>query len=128
MTSCGSCNACCVNLRIKDVFGRVKPAGVRCPHQLEANPAGCCSVYSRRPVRCSEFHCGYLFDDLDIEFRPDKCGVMYMLQDVEWAARESWVIVEIEKGALETGFGASFVDDIRRRAKEAEKLLVIWRK
>ena len=63
-----------------------------------------------------------------MEYRPDNSGIMYMLQDVEWAGRESWVVVESREGALDSEFGGCFVEDIRRRAKEAEKLLVIWRK
>ena len=37
-----------------------------------------CSIYENRPSSCKEFNCAYIQDaDIDLEFRPDNCKVMF---------------------------------------------------
>jgi hypothetical protein len=79
---CGSCTACCVALPILVLK---KPAGVACKnlHSAAETLTGC-SIYSERPVECSNFECVWVRDAAaealevrGLRFRPDQCGVLF---------------------------------------------------
>lgn len=71
---CGSCNACCVELKI-DTPELRKKARTPCRHLTGAG----CDIYASRPAVCQQFLCGWrLFAELDDDWRPDLSGVLVM--------------------------------------------------
>lgn len=71
---CGTCNACCVELKIAAPELH-KKARVPCPHLA---PLGC-GIYAKRPGVCQQFLCGWrLFAELGDDWRPDRSGVLMM--------------------------------------------------
>jgi len=63
---------CCELLPIPQLQ---KPESIMCRF-CEKNKG--CSIYENRPSSCKEFNCAYIQDaDIDLEFRPDNCKVMF---------------------------------------------------
>jgi hypothetical protein len=72
--ACGSCQACCVALKI-DAPELRKPSGTACAHLVQKG----CGIYDKRPPVCRSFLCGWrLLPELDASWRPDLCGVMLL--------------------------------------------------
>lgn len=70
--ACGSCTACCIELKILAPELK-KKARLPCPH---LSPKGC-GIYETRPGVCRQFLCGWrLFEDMDDAWRPDLSGVL----------------------------------------------------
>lgn len=69
MAICETCNACCTIMSVSEIKKR---PGCECSH----SGAGGCAIYADRPTGCRTFECLYLRDDMDPEFRPDRCGVV----------------------------------------------------
>ncbi|WP_050996816.1 YkgJ family cysteine cluster protein [Sinorhizobium fredii] len=75
MNNCGPCNMCCTLLGIRELR---KPPGRVCQHSA----AGKCAIYADRPTACREFQCLFLRDGLEMQYRPDLCGVnLHQLPD-----------------------------------------------
>ena len=71
---CGDCTACCTLLPIKVIN---KPINTRCQHCV-----GGCSIHETKPQTCAEFQCAYYqADNVPIDLRPDKCGVIFIKID-----------------------------------------------
>src|SRR6202035_283376 len=71
---CGTCTLCCKLLRVTPpaegiAQGLEKPAGKWCTF---CKPGKGCTIYPTRPTKCIDFECGWLANDGDPEFRPDK--------------------------------------------------------
>jgi hypothetical protein len=79
--SCGECRACCITLGFEARPGEAaftKPAGVPCLH---LGPTGC-SIYPQRPPVCARFQCAWLqTPSLPAALRPDRCGVLFAIND-----------------------------------------------
>jgi hypothetical protein len=75
--SCGTCNACCIALTIKEPTLQ-KPSGIRCRHN---RPDNRCAIYADRPETCRTFHCGWRHLKWVREpLRPDRSGVLIRLR------------------------------------------------
>lgn len=76
--ACGDCYGCCKVLAIDDLGDEVKPVNQLCAHFCKG--VGC-AIYEKRPPSCSRYQCLWLESkeagrEADIEFRPDRCGVL----------------------------------------------------
>lgn len=72
---CGGCTACCEFTEIVSPEYN-KPAGERCGHCVD----GGCAVYASRYPVCRRWQCLWKhIDALPEEARPDRCGVMCVL-------------------------------------------------
>ncbi|WP_159571240.1 YkgJ family cysteine cluster protein [Limnobacter sp. 130] len=70
---CGSCNACCVALRIDEPMLK-KHADQPCEH---LSPDKGCSIYDSRPNTCRSWYCGWRqIEHLTDEWRPDRSKVI----------------------------------------------------
>jgi hypothetical protein len=72
--SCGSCVACCSTIPVSEI---ALPAYTRCVH-LRTFPEAAhgCRIYDKRPFSCRTWSCAWLSGDMDMEMRPDRCGVV----------------------------------------------------
>ena len=69
--SCGTCQACCVQIPVELHGAEKKPAGVRCRHLRGRG----CGIYATRPDPCRYWSCRWLFDPDTADMRrPDKSG------------------------------------------------------
>lgn len=79
--TCGECRACCVVLGFEarpEESAFTKPAGTPCPHLC---PSGC-AIYAQRPPVCARFQCAWLqTPTLPADLRPDRCGVLFAMND-----------------------------------------------
>ncbi len=67
---CFPCTLCCAFFGVPEL---AKPAGMPCPHRVEAG----CGIHSDRPQSCRNFECFWLMDDsFPEDLRPDLCGVV----------------------------------------------------
>lgn len=74
--ACGGCKACCKTLFINE-DGFLKASNTLCKH---AQGVGC-GIYKKRPAPCRNFKCNWLKSqgteqEMPLELRPDKCGVI----------------------------------------------------
>ena len=81
MNNCGKCTACCTVLGVQELK---KPEYQPCTHLCETG----CSIYGGRPKECQTYECFWLAtniklqnDDLPVECRPDKIGVILEVED-----------------------------------------------
>jgi hypothetical protein len=72
--ACGDCTVCCTVPAIPELQ---KAADSPCVHCVKAG----CAIYDRRPAACEAFFCGWRrLADLPDDLRPDRCGVVVMLE------------------------------------------------
>jgi len=87
-----------------------------CEHVCEAG----CGIYAERPGSCQTFECQWLRGALevdgaiDIEMRPDACGVMFDYQP-ETAFGEVFTAWEVEPGASASGHARSIIKGLEER-------------
>jgi len=75
VNKCGDCTLCCVVFPIKEIK---KPFNTVCSLLCESG----CSIYNSRPKECSDYDCAWVQeDDITVELRPDKCGIMFTKLD-----------------------------------------------
>lgn len=91
--SCGSCQACCVQVPVVLSATEHKGANVRCRH-LRAKG---CGIYANRPRACIAWSCRWLFDAETAELRrPDLSGVVIDSQpDMVLADGQSVQVVQL---------------------------------
>lgn len=97
--SCGECTACCT---VAAVAALDKAADSACRHAV----GGGCAIYDQRPAACRAFHCGWRrLAWLPTIFRPDRCGVIVMLEHAPRAPnpfdRKCLVVRGIDSDPLE---------------------------
>lgn len=97
--TCGDCTACCTVAAVAELE---KPADTACRHAV----AGGCAIYEERPQSCRAFHCGWRrLPWLPTMFRPDRCGVIVMLEHAPAAAnpfdRKCLVIRGIDRNPMD---------------------------
>jgi hypothetical protein len=74
---CGKCTVCCTHFAIDEPDFQKMP-GTTCGHCRTGHG---CQIYERRPDSCSGFFCGWrVFRELDDKWRPDKSGVILLIQ------------------------------------------------
>jgi len=86
--SCEECTACCralgythegyseINPNVIPSLEVIAREGVVFDFGTECNKV-CdtgCSIYENRPPICMDFNCAYITHNLNIKYRPDKCG------------------------------------------------------
>lgn len=71
---CGSCQVCCVLLKIPALFKR---AGDECKHLRPAKAPTACARYDTRPKVCSEFWCLWRLGLAPGFSRPDESGIVF---------------------------------------------------
>jgi hypothetical protein len=69
---CGDCTACCTVMGVKDL-DPPKPPGARCPQVCSRG----CRIYEFRPDSCREFACVWVQGGLPKQYRPDRVGVVF---------------------------------------------------
>jgi hypothetical protein len=110
---CGSCSACCTVIGVHEIE---KGMYETCEHVCEAG----CAIYAERPGSCQTFECqwmrGVLEVDgaIDIEMRPDACGVMLDYQP-DTAFGEVFTAWEVEPGASASGHARSIINGLQER-------------
>jgi uncharacterized protein len=73
--ACGTCTLCC---RLPDIDHFDKPADEWCSHCVAEKG---CTIYSRRPAVCRDFHCLWITDEaLGEEWAPSRSHVMVYRQ------------------------------------------------
>lgn len=76
---CGGCTVCCEALTI-NVPELKKLPGILCKNCKE----GGCSIYEARPEVCRKWYCGWrMLEDMEDEWRPDRCGFVVSMVDKE---------------------------------------------
>jgi hypothetical protein len=79
--TCGECRACCIVLGFEARPGEspfTKPAGEPCRHLCATG----CEIYAQRPPVCVRFQCAWLqTPSLSAALRPDRCGVLFAMND-----------------------------------------------
>ena len=68
---CGECTVCCTLSVVSELN---KKAGEHCLHCVNNG----CEIYGKHPQVCKDFECAYFQGGTSIEFRPDKCGIMFL--------------------------------------------------
>lgn len=110
---CGSCSVCCGVIAVHEIDKGMYEA---CQHLCEAG----CGIYATRPGSCRTFECQWLLGALeadggvDIEMRPDGCGVIFDYQPVS-AFGEMFVAWEVEPGASARGHARSIIRGLEER-------------
>ena len=119
--SCGECHACCVVLGFEarpDEAPFAKPAGEPCPHLCAAG----CSIYVGRPPVCRRFRCAWLQEPtLPRSMRPDRCGVMFAMNDNILGSGYAVFAYELRSGAADR---LRVAQVIRRVAAQAPVILI----
>jgi hypothetical protein len=99
--SCGECRACCITLGFQQREGEApfeKPHGVPCPHLIQIG----CGIYNERPPVCRRFECGWLqAPNLPDALRPDRCGVLFCVNDRPDAEGYAVYAYELRPGAVD---------------------------
>jgi len=95
-----------------------KPAGEPCRHLC---PTGC-SIYMDRPPVCRRFRCAWLQEpSLPASLRPDRCGVMFAMNDSVLGPGFAVYAYELQPGAAARPAVARVIE---RVAAEAAVILV----
>src|SRR5688500_17002346 len=99
--SCGECRACCITLGFQAREGEAsfeKPYGVPCPHLVQIG----CGIYAERPPVCRRFECGWLqAPNLPEALRPDRCGVLFCVNDNVHGEGDAVYAYELRPGAAD---------------------------
>jgi hypothetical protein len=116
--SCGECRACCVSLGFQARAGESpfdKPAGEPCPHLMPPG-AGGCRIYEERPPVCRRFQCGWLqAAHLPEALRPDRCGVLFSLNDAFCVEGSALYAYELRPGATNGRLPAQLIAELSTR-------------
>jgi hypothetical protein len=95
-----------------------KPAGEPCPHLC----AGGCGIYAGRPPVCRRFRCAWLQElTLPESLRPDRCGVLFAMNDNVLGPGYAVYAYELRPGAADRRPVARL---IRRVATRAPMILI----
>jgi len=94
MQDCGKCSLCCKLIEVPGLAS----AGEWCPHCDPGNPVGGCTIHSKRPSFCKNFHCFWRAEDWPEWLRPDMSGVIFeslpgvetVLVSVDPSQPDSW--------------------------------------
>jgi len=75
INKCGDCTLCCVVFPVKELKKTFNtPCSLLCSTG--------CSIYNNRPKECSDYYCAWVQEDnVTVELRPDKCGIMFTKLD-----------------------------------------------
>jgi hypothetical protein len=113
---CGPCRACCVVLGFDARPGEApftKPAGVACPHLC---PTGC-GIYAERPPVCARFQCAWLqTPSLPASLRPDRCGVLFAMNDNLLGEGYAVYAYELRPGASDREPASWLLREVARQA------------
>ena len=93
---CGKCRACCTALQVEMADGSLKPEWKRCAHLGVLG----CKVYSKRPLSCASFRCGWLQGMGGREDRPDRLGVIITPVTTEGMGEHA-MVHEMHAGAMQ---------------------------
>jgi hypothetical protein len=90
-----------------------KPAGVACPHLC---PAGC-GIYAQRPPVCARFQCAWLqTPSLPAALRPDRCGVLFAMNDNLLGDGYAVYAYELRPGASDREPALSLLGEVAQQA------------
>lgn len=110
--SCGECRACCITLGFQAREGEasfVKPHGTPCAHLVQIG----CGIYAERPPVCRRFQCGWLqAPHLAEALRPDRCGVLFALNDNLQGPGIAVYAYELRPGAAEARAPARLIQEL----------------
>lgn len=113
---CGACRACCVVLGFEarpEESPFDKPAGEPCPHLGAAG----CAIYSERPAVCRRFQCAWLqAPNLPAGLRPDRCGVLFAMNDSPFGPGFVVFAYEMRPGAADRGLAAWLLNRVARES------------
>ena len=73
---CGECHACCNGHLFANAHGNKFGGGCACTFLVDKK----CSIYETRPDVCRKYQCAWTQHLLDIDMRPDKCGIMVSVE------------------------------------------------
>ena len=114
--TCGDCRACCIVLGFEarpDESPFEKPAGEPCPHLC---PGGC-GVYADRPPVCGRFRCAWLQEtSLPPALRPDRCGVLFAMNDNVLGDGFAVYAYEVHPGASDRDPALSLLHEVAEQA------------
>lgn len=113
---CGECRACCVVLGFEarpEEAPFAKPAGTPCPHLCETG----CAIYAGRPPVCARFQCAWLqTPSLPEGLRPDRCGVLFAMNDSPFGPGFAVFAYEMRPGAADRDPASWLLGEIAREA------------
>jgi hypothetical protein len=90
-----------------------KPAGVACRHLCAAG----CEIYARRPPVCVRFQCAWLqTPSLPASLRPDRCGVLFAMNDNLLGDGYAVYAYELRPGAADAEPAGSLLHEVARQA------------
>jgi hypothetical protein len=119
--TCGGCRACCITLGFEarpEESPFAKPAGEPCRHLCASG----CGIYNDRPPVCRRFRCAWLQEaTLPDSLRPDRCGVLFAMNDNLLGDGFAVYAYELRPGAADRRAVARV---IQRVAAEATVFLV----
>ncbi|MFN3650667.1 MAG: hypothetical protein ACK47B_13915 [Armatimonadota bacterium] len=95
-----------------------KPHRTPCPHLVKIG----CGIYPERPPVCRRFQCGWLqAPNLPEGLRPDRCGVLFSLNDSPHGEGQVVYAHELRPGAADRGLAAWLIQEL---SSETTVLLV----
>ena len=117
---CGSCDACCTVLGVREL-GKDTYDPCRYLIPLEVRPSqmacGGCSVYGEHPPSCKTFECLWLrgvFGLQNPHHRPDRLGLVFTLQPDEFVLGQTVTAREVTPGASDRHPGKEFLNHLRK--------------
>jgi hypothetical protein len=95
-----------------------KAAGEPCPHLCDVG----CAIYLERPAVCRRFQCAWLqAPNLPAGLRPDRCGVLFAMNDSPFGPGYAVFAYEMRPGAADRDLAAWLLHEV---AQEAPVVLV----
>ncbi len=73
---CGDCTACCSGQLMGESYGNWFGRGKKCIFLVKES----CTIYETRPESCRKYQCAWSQHLLDMDLRPDKCGLMVSVE------------------------------------------------
>ena len=114
--SCGECRACCITLGFDAKEGEAaftKPHGSPCRHLVQIG----CAIYAERPPVCRRFQCGWLqAENLPDALRPDRCGVLFCINDNALGEGYAVYAYELRAGAADAPLPTWLLEELSAQA------------
>ena len=112
---CGDCHACCSGALLSTSHGNVFGQGNACVFLVKKK----CCVYETRPDVCRKYQCAWTQQLLELDMRPDKCGILVSVE-IDENKKQYLKVIEIDKSVT--------FETYKRLDECAKKLDTYWKK
>lgn len=105
---CGECTACCEGYVESYIYGNHMKLGKNCVFLVDKK----CCVYNDRPEVCRKFQCAWSQGIIDDELRPDKCGLLVYVKQVD-KNNQDLIAIEMNDNVKYSNYSKLF-DDVKK--------------